>query len=99
MVSAADYRKLVARNRLMGFRLARPYRGASRTSTPTHEYKHGREVSLTDELLSAHGSSVHDCPRCGSPHVGSACYCERCMMLAAAIIAGELPQDAIALRA
>ena len=99
MVSAAEYRKLVSRNRRMGFRLARPYRGASRTSTPTHEYKHGREVELTNELLLvAHDSRAHDCPRCGLPCVGTACYCERCMKLAAAVLAGELPREAIDLR-
>ena len=99
MVSAADYRKLVSRNRRMGFRLARPYRGASRTSTPTHEYKHGREVELTNELLLvAHDSRAHDCPRCGLPYVGTRFCCERCMELAASVLAAKLPLDALALR-
>jgi hypothetical protein len=99
MVSAADYRKLVSRNRRMGFRLARPYRGASLTSKGQHEYKHGRERRLTDELIAV-AMDLHsrECPRCGLPYVGSRFYCERCMKLAAAVIAGELPRDAISSR-
>ena len=99
MVSAAEYRKLVSRHRFLGYRLARPRVGASRTSTPTHEYKHGRERDLTDELaLALHDSRARDCPRCGLPCVGTACYCERCMKLAAAVLAAKLPLDALALR-
>ena len=99
MVTAAQHRKLVSRNRRMGFRLARPYRGASRTSKGQHQYKHGRERRLTDELVAV-AIDLHsrECPRCGLPSVGTRFYCERCVRLAAAVLAGELPREAIALR-